>query len=260
MYKLLSFLFISFIMNQVGFTQNNNSSKTAPVELSKESKKRIKTELKAYLSDPQKYLADQEEKKNKIKAAEKELEDIKTGLRIEKRDMEYARDSINLMIAQIEELKKYQAPPVDTTPKVEESKTTASGDCMKMPETGVFYKVQLGNFSSYTPSGFNGLKTFSTELGPKASKRFLAGYFTSVEEANQFADDVRKLGIKGAFVGQYKDGQRNESFDPTKSTGHKAAASTEAPKKAVKNTETSNKDKVVVPKTTSPKTGFIKAK
>lgn len=230
MYKIITIMLLSIMGLQSTFAQ----TKPATTELSKESKKRIKAELKDYLSNPQKYLADQEEKKNKIKNAEKELEDLKTGLRVEKRDLEYARDSVKLLAETIEELKKAQIATVDSAKK-EEATAAASGpaDCSKMPDKGVFYKVQLGNFSSFMPSGFNGLKTFNFEIGPKASKRFLAGYFGSFEEAAKFAEDVRRMGIRDAFVAQYQDGSRNEGFDPTK-VGSKSAAK-ETPKAAAEN-------------------------
>ena len=257
MYRLYAILSLTFFLVQGSFAQSNATTK--PVELSKESKKRIKTELKEYLSNPQKYLADQEEKKNKIKNAEKELEEIKTGLRIEKRDLEYARDSIELMIAQIDELKAAAAAK-DTVVVTKE--TTVSGDCMKMPEKGIFYKVQLGNFATYTPSGFTGLKTFNTEIAPSGSKRFVAGYFASLEEANKFAADIRILGIKGAFVTQYQDGNRSESFDPTK-VKLKFTPS-ETPKTEKKSTvsepKSTSEKPAVVPKVNSPNAGFIKAK
>lgn len=258
MYRILLLLILTWLSNNTITAQNNEGTKTAPVELSKESKKRIKAELKEYLSNPQKYLADQEEKKNRIKTAEKELEEIKTGLRIEKRDLEYARDSVNLLIAQIEELKKNPVVVEDTTPK--EASAMASGDCMKMPDKGTFYKVQMGNFATYTPSGFNGLKTFNTEAGPKNTRRFTAGYFNDLEEAAKFTEDIRKLGIKGAFVCQYKDGQRNEAFDLTKVPGGAATSApvkSDKPAAAKKSTEPTG-EKNPVQKPSSPNAGFNK--
>lgn len=207
MYKIITIMMLSIIGLHSTFAQ----TKTAPAELSKESKKKIKAELKEYLSNPQKYQADQEDKKNKIKNAEKELEELKSGLRIEKRDLEFARDSVRLLMETVEELKNIQIA-FDSLKNVSSTPT----DCAKMPEKGIFYKVQIGNFSSFVPNGFNGTKTFSFEVSPKASKRFLAGYFSSFEEAAKFTEDVKKMGIKDAFVTQYQNGTRNESFDPQK--------------------------------------------
>lgn len=213
MYKIITIMLMSMIGLHSSFAQ----TKTAPAELSKESKKKIKAELKEYLSNPQKYQADQEEKKNKINKAEKELEELKSGLRIEKRELEYARDSVRLLMESIEELKLAQIAAIDSAKKLASTSSNANqADCAKMPEKGIFYKVQIGNFASFVPNGFNGTKTFSFEVSPKASKRFLAGYFSSFEEAAKFTEDVKKMGIKDAFVTQYQNGARNESFDPQK--------------------------------------------
>ncbi|MBP7478701.1 MAG: hypothetical protein KA797_09265 [Chitinophagales bacterium] len=184
-------------------------------ELSKESLKKIKAELKSYLSNPSQYATEKETQKVRMISAEKELNDIKTGLRVERRDLDYARDSVNFLLAKIEELKN-AAPAPTSSQEGGGDMAMSPVDCNEMPSKGTFYKVQIGNFSKLSPSGFGGTKVLSTEMSSNGSKKFMIGYFSTFTEALQFSKDIEKLGINDAFVSQYNDGSRNEGFDETK--------------------------------------------
>ena len=186
-------------------------------ELSKESLKKIKAELKSYLSNPSQYATEKETQKVRMISAEKELNDIKTGLRVERRDLDFARDSVSFLLAKIEELKNSMPAPSAGTEGGSEM-AMSPADCNEMPSKGTFYKVQIGNFSKLSPSGFGGTKVLTTEVSSAGTKKFMIGYFTTFAEALQFSKDIEKLGISDAFVSQYNDGSRNEGFDETKVT------------------------------------------
>jgi cell division protein FtsN len=247
--KYLSLSILLFIFNIGIYAQSKPS-------ISKENIKRIKAELKNYLDNPELYIQEQETMQSKCRNAEKELNALKSGLRVEQRDLEYARDSVNQMMSELETLRRKQEqadatppPVIAATPienvdtlgilkrfklkpkviekiveKIVEVPMASNGggaanpavDCgTNMPDQGTFYKVQIGNFSTFVPSGFEGLKLLIAEKGPK-STRYMVNYFNSKNEALRFIKDIKKLGVRDAFISQYIDGARNEKYDQLK--------------------------------------------
>ncbi len=74
--------------------------------------------------------------------------------------------------------------------------------------TGYYYRVQLGAYKFYnikTKQG--GDESFKAENNADMEKMTL-GLFYSLAEADQFKEDIRKMGIKDAFVVPFKDGKR----------------------------------------------------
>lgn len=74
---------------------------------------------------------------------------------------------------------------------------------------GYYYRVQLGayKFFDVNTKTAKGDDTFLTETKNEIDK-YVVGLFFTLEEADKFKNDIRKLGIKDAFVVPYKDGQR----------------------------------------------------
>lgn len=73
---------------------------------------------------------------------------------------------------------------------------------------GYYYRVQLGAYKFYdikTKPAAD--ESFNTESSNEMDKMTL-GLFYTLAEADQFKEDVRKMGIKDAFVVPYKDGKR----------------------------------------------------
>jgi hypothetical protein len=78
---------------------------------------------------------------------------------------------------------------------------------------GTVYQVQMGYYQYLDLVSFNEkLKTIKAEEVDGA-KRYVIGHFENVMDAIQFSNDIKKLGIKDAFVSQYEDGVRNMTFD-----------------------------------------------
>lgn len=74
---------------------------------------------------------------------------------------------------------------------------------------GYYYRVQLGAYKFFDVKSKTNKEddTFLTETKNEIDK-YVVGLFFTLEEADKFKNDIRKLGIKDAFVVPYKDGQR----------------------------------------------------
>lgn len=73
---------------------------------------------------------------------------------------------------------------------------------------GYYYRVQLGAYKFYDIKSKNASdESFSAESTPEMDK-MTVGLFYTLAEADQFKEDVRRMGIKDAYVVPFKDGKR----------------------------------------------------
>jgi Flp pilus assembly protein TadG len=75
--------------------------------------------------------------------------------------------------------------------------------------TGVYYKVQVGAFRNDIPQ--NLYDEFAPVCGEKLNNgitRYTAGFFVTLQSANQVKQAIRGIGYKDAFVVAYRDGKR----------------------------------------------------
>lgn len=73
---------------------------------------------------------------------------------------------------------------------------------------GYYYRVQLGAFKFYAIKSKSASdESYNAESTPEMDKMTL-GLFYTLAEADQFKEDVRKMGIKDAYVVPFKDGKR----------------------------------------------------
>lgn len=185
-------VFILFLSSAFLLTSVDVNAQT----ISKKRKKELKKELKALKKDPAKY--DKMLKKNA--AEKKEMEDENTRL---KTAVSYLEEQNNLLKMQIDELDaRYSA-------LLEKQSNTSLPD-------GIAYQVQMGYYQYLNLASFNEqMKTIKAEEVDGA-KRYVVGHFLELEDAIQFRDDIKKLGIEDAFVSQYINGERNMKFDAEK--------------------------------------------
>ena len=164
--------------------------------ISKKRKKELKKELKALKKDPAKY--DKMLKKNA--AEKKEMETEITRLTAVATDLE---EQNNLLKLQIDELDARYSD------LLEKQNNTSLPD-------GIAYQVQMGYYQYLNLASFNEqTKTIKAEEVDGA-KRYVVGHFLELEDAIQFRDDIKTLGIDDAFVSQYINGKRNMQFDAEK--------------------------------------------
>ncbi len=73
---------------------------------------------------------------------------------------------------------------------------------------GYYYRVQLGAYKFYDIKSKNSNdESFNAESTPEMDK-MTVGLFYTLAEADQFKEDVRRMGIKDAYVVPFKDGKR----------------------------------------------------
>ncbi len=73
---------------------------------------------------------------------------------------------------------------------------------------GYYYRVQLGAYKQYNIKSKTAAdESFSAESENQMNKLTL-GLFYTLAEADQFKEDVRRMGIKDAYVVPFKDGKR----------------------------------------------------
>ena len=89
------------------------------------------------------------------------------------------------------------------------SNATSGYKSAKGPTQGVTYKVQIGSFKTKDLTKyFDNNPNFSGEVDADGSKKYTLGIFTDYWEADKFKKALREMGVKGAWVVPYKDGQR----------------------------------------------------
>ena len=185
-------VFILFLSSAFLLTSVDVNAQT----ISKKRKKVLKKELKALKKDPAKY--DKMLKKNAAEKKEMEVENTRL-----KTAVSYLEEQNNLLKMQIDELDaRYSA-------LLEKQNNTSLPD-------GIAYQVQMGYYQYLNLASFNEqMKTIKAEEVDGA-KRYVVGHFLELEDAIQFRDDIKKLGIEDAFVSQYINGERNMKFDAEK--------------------------------------------
>jgi hypothetical protein len=91
---------------------------------------------------------------------------------------------------------------------------------------GYYYRVQLGAYKNFDIKGKlnKGDETMMAE-NKDGMDKYVVGLFFNFEEADAFKNDIRKMGIRDAFVVPYKDGVRithkeaKAGIEGTKRTG-----------------------------------------
>jgi seryl-tRNA synthetase len=170
-------------------------------KLSKDETKRIKDELKEYMKHPETYKAKVDQAK-----ADKDASDAQiTSLKGEAETAKATADDLQKKLAD-DDAKLAQMQ--EESDKAKEAVATAKESDMKTAPKGTVYKIQLGMYK-----GFNVNKYFdqSRYLGYEqvdGMNRYVISYFPDEETALKFVNDIRKLGIRDAFVAKYIDGTR----------------------------------------------------
>ena len=183
------------------------TSATYAGDLTKEEKKAIKAELKQYKKNPASFKAMMDKNKEDLDAADATI--AKNKEQINQLTNDFA-DAQAKLIERGNQLKECQNKPVPKCPEPVDPSVT--------PATGTIYKVQLGLYRKLDISNdFVKPKSVGFEK-TEGMNRYVVGYFDAKEEAEHFASDLRKLGLKDAFVAKYTDGERVFEKGKTKKT------------------------------------------
>ncbi len=101
---------------------------------------------------------------------------------------------------------------------------------------GVSYKVQVGAFRNPIPEDlFAEFNPLTGEQTPSGLTRYMAGFFTEFETANQAKNKIRALGYSDAFVVAYNNSNRTSVSEAKKLSPDASQISTPAPTQNIDN-------------------------
>lgn len=183
---LLSGLVFTLVLSLVSFDGFAQS------QMSKSEKKQIKKELKNYRKNPEIYKKKKIKQKETVQSLEEEVESLKAELAEKELQLIKLENLIDELMTKLELALDDDLP------------------------SGTVYKVQMGYYQQLDLQSFNEQKRYLRAEDVNGAKRYTVGYFKTLEDAMQFANDIKQLGIEDAFVSQYIDGERNMNFDALK--------------------------------------------
>lgn len=213
-------------------------------ELSKDEKKRLREELKIYMSDLNGYKAKKDDIQATLDSNEAQIKALKEAYKSQA-DVRMKMEAYEAEIAKVRtentELQSFNEAKVEkavaevvaekmdsigkTLPVATEStETTTSNAPVASGSTstgssqpkkvsnkvvpGTSYKVQIGLYKNFNINRyFEGGKEISYEV-VNGNNRYVIGSFDNEQTAEQFVEDIRKMGIKDAFVAKYENGKR----------------------------------------------------
>lgn len=178
--------------------------------LTREEKSRLKEELRGYMSDLAGYKAKMQDIRTTLDSNDAEIKRLKD-------DLLYANtkqaELENKVAGYDTELKKVQqenlmlrggyVPDADT--QVVEK---FLADMKTPPAKGTIYKVQIGLYEEFNINKYFEQPRYIGYEEVDGLNRYIISYFPDEEIAKKFVQDVRKMGIKDAFVSKYIDGVR----------------------------------------------------
>lgn len=181
--RLITLLLVLTMAAPAAFAQSN---------LDRETKK----ELKQFRKNPRAYRDMIRNYEDQIEALSIENNELKEEFSKCDFSRQLFYDSIQYLNALIAEM---NAAPQPTQPA-----QTWAGD-----ESGVHYKVQIGVYEFFDISEyFTPPKDVTADFVDDMYYQYQIGQWSSPSTAEQFAEDVRKLGISDAFVTKWVNGER----------------------------------------------------
>ncbi len=167
----------------------------ASAQLSKDEKKALKEELKEQLKDLEGYKKKKQQAKEELETKNQELDQLRKNI------LEASTKNVELETQLAQEKANAEAAKV----KAEEAAKTQDPTATPM---GTVYKLQIGLYKSFDISADLDTAKFVTYEDVDGHKRYIVSYFTTEAAAEKFKADIRRLGIKDAFVAKYVDRQR----------------------------------------------------
>lgn len=180
------FISILFLVIAIFFTVDAQN-------MTKKERKKIKKELKQHRKNPENYVKMQEAKTEQIQELSERVAEKRVDL-----------DKKNNVISELND--------TITALRIKNLELQNTVNKYDHPEMG--FRVQIGYYKVFDLNKYlleNPKDIYSEKVD--GANRYSIGYFDNLEEARAFRNDLRKMGIKDAFVSQYENGNRNMQFD-----------------------------------------------
>lgn len=176
-------------------------------ELSKTEKKEWKKKMKSLTPEQYKSLLEEKEALQKQKS-DLETQTVELGDKVN----ELETDNASLQ-SEVDDYKATIAAQKKAIEKASEGDSEYDG--YKKPSTkGLTFRVQVGAFKQFNlKQYYDKHPNFGVETDPDGTMRYTIGIFPEYWEADKFKKYLRDMGVKGAWVVAYKDGQRVDMKD-----------------------------------------------
>jgi hypothetical protein len=172
--------------------------------LTKKDKKQVISELKGYKKHPEAY-------KRMIDTYKQTIDSSATDISQKKEIIKQLTVSNGNLIKQVADLQS-QLAACQSKPAPKCPDCPAPG---AIPNDGTAYKVQIGFFKNFDMSRyFAEPKYVGIEKADGNKNRYVISYFTDKKEAERCVSDLKRLGVRGAFVAKYENGQRAMAQKP----------------------------------------------
>lgn len=166
----------------------------AQAQLSKKEKKEWKKKLKS--TDPEEFkdmLEENSALKGQVNSMNSQVSNLQSTLSEKNARIAQLQDKVNSLETQVEDL---------TTKDISEDNGTRIAK-------GVVFKVQIGAYKNKDLSAYTAnSEDMATESGNDGTQKYTLGNFADYWEADRFKKELRKMGVKDAWIVPYKDGQR----------------------------------------------------
>jgi hypothetical protein len=171
-------------------------SASAQNTLTKEEKKRIKSELKGYMKDPEIY-------QQTMQKYSQIIDSSRIALATKDAALKKLAETNSDQLKKIQELKtalvSCESKPVPHCPECAVASLS--------PGEGVSYKVQVGVTKKYDGKIFDQPRCMTVEK-VDSSYHYAFSYFDSKDQATNFASELKRLGMHNAIVIKYVNGER----------------------------------------------------
>ena len=205
MKKLIAFVALTALLFTGAYAaapkkdKTDNSQSKEDAKKKKEEEKKLKEELKAYEKNLAGYKAFKEQNQATLDSDQAQISRLTAQANAANARASDLETKVNNDEAQINALQ--QQTTADAAKKTDEASILP-------PASGTYYKVQLGLYKSFNINKyFSEPRTIGYEV-VDGMNRYIIAYFNDEGVAQDFVKDIRKMGIKDAFVAKYIDGTR----------------------------------------------------
>lgn len=183
--------------------------------MTEEKKKSLRQELKSYLRDPESYQALMADIQTRLTTSEQQIKSLKSELKRATRrqnELEQKNAFCDSVIMSLQQENTILKGGDLTSPSAAGKKKITAASTPKQssppPTDGVAYKIQIGAYKRMnTPPLIEERHCLGIEEN-KGVNRYVIGQFRDEKSALRVVSDIRRMGIRDAFITKYVNGKR----------------------------------------------------